>query len=1176
MSLLQSLHNKFYIFLLLCWPLLAGAVEFTETEKAYIETNPVIQLGADFSWAPYDFENADGEHDGIAADMLALISQKSGLQFNVIPDVWAQTMDRLRSSEVVGLSCAAKTPERLEYLQFTEPYMSMSLGILVQTNRRDIRNIDELRGKSVAVNRDSYLHEWLQNQYPQIELVLTDSNDEAIEAVSFSRADAYIGNIAVATSIMKQRYLPNLQVVAKVPGLTTQTSIAIDKQHPVLFSIIEKSLAAISSDEKQRIVDKWYAASSRGEAFEILPDKVSSLNLSQNELAWIDHNNQLKIGVDPYWPPFDFLDDTQHQGISADYLAIISDMTGLQFEVADLPDWQAVLDAAQQGNINLIAALSRNDEREAFLDLTTAFTNYPLALATTQYGYLTKLDAFNGKKVGVVKGYFAESVLHRFYPQIEVVYVPGVREGLEMLASADIDAYFDNIATISFNALHAGLSHVNTSIIDEYSSALHIGVIKGQPELLSILNKALAAISEEQHREINQRWMSLRTIETTDYTLLFEIAGVLLLFLLASFFWIRKLHSEVEKRRLSEQRLRESQNQLSRLINAMPMSLLVTERGSGQILLANDYSYQELGFTEGQRPKLSIRDFYYPPEQRDKILEKLRYTGEVRNEMVDMKPLNGRVIHALLSVISIEYQGKPAFLGFFMNINERIELEQSLMKAKAEAEAANQAKSQFLANMSHEIRTPMNAILGFTELLDEQVKAPRLKSFIKTIQSAGNTLLILINDILDLSKIEAGKVQIVKSTVDPHQLFDEVTNMFVLQVRNKDLALQLQVDESLPHGLLLDATRLRQVLFNLLGNAVKFTDEGHVRLTAKAHNIDDHLSKLDLHIEVADSGIGIPADEIDQIFELFAQQSCQDVRKYGGTGLGLSITRRLVEMMGGNISVSSEQGKGSCFSIVLPGIDIAAIASDKKRKQVLDFDSRQVQFQPATLLIVDDVADNRQLIHQHFLDSPITTLEAENGQEAVDSVAANKPDLVLMDIRMPVMDGYTAAQHIKEHYPDLPVVALTASVMRDENETEKLRFFDGYLRKPVLRHELVHMLCQFLANDQIALADTTDDHTDFSGLDNQPLRQLIEALKDKPHDDWQRARQTNSVSDIKRFANALKVVAADYPLPALDRFASQLNERIDAFDIQGMQQLLREFDQLLDGLHHHLDQQKKY
>ncbi|HET8806878.1 MAG TPA: transporter substrate-binding domain-containing protein, partial [Methylophaga sp.] len=858
MNLNLLLLSKLFIGLLLGWPLLLGAVEFSDVEKAYIAENPTIKLGADNSWAPYEFETPDGEHAGIAADMLALISQKSGLQFEAIPDVWAVTMNRMRNGDIIGLSCAAKTPERSEYLWFSDPYMSMSLGILVQKDRHDIRNIDNLQGQTVAINRNSYLHEWLEKQYPQINLHLTKSNDEAIEAVSFSQADAYIGNIAVATSVMKQRYLSNLQVVAKVPGLNTHASIAIDKDQPVLIGIIEKSLATVSAEEKQRIVDKWYAASSRGEAFEILPDTVSSLSLSEDERAWIEDNPTLKIGVDPYWPPIDFIENGKHHGISADYLQHISELTGLRFELEELPDWQAVLDAAQQGNINLIAALSRNTQREAFLDLTQSFSDYPLALATTQYGYLTTLDAFNGKKVGVVKGYFAESVLNRFYPKIEVVYVPSVEEGLEMLATDDIDAYFDNIATISYSALKSGLSHLNTSIIDEYSAALHLGVIKGQPELLSILNKALSAISEEQRREINQRWMSLRTIETTDYTLLMEIAGVLLLFLLASFFWIRKLRAEVAKRRLSEQRLRESQNQLSRLINAMPMSLLVTERESGQIMLANNYSYLELGFTEAQRPQLSVRDFYYPPSQRDKILAKIRERGEVRNEMVDMKPLNGKVIHSLLSVISIEYEGKPAFLGFFMNINERIELEQSLIKAKAQAEAANQAKSQFLANMSHEIRTPMNAILGFTELLDEQIKEPRLKSFIKTIQSAGNTLLILINDILDLSKIEAGKLQIIKSAVDPHQLFDEITNMFVLQIRNKDLALQLQVDDSLPEGLLLDATRLRQVLFNLLSNAVKFTHEGYVRLSATAHNIDDHLSKLDLHIQVTDSGIGIP------------------------------------------------------------------------------------------------------------------------------------------------------------------------------------------------------------------------------------------------------------------------------------------------------------------------------
>src|SRR5690606_33829128 len=196
-------------------------------------------------------------------------------------------------------------------------------------------------------------------------------------------------------------------------------------------------------------------------------------------------------------------------------------------------------------------------------------------------------------------------------------------------------------------------------------------------------------------------------------------------------------------------------------------------------------------------------------------------------------------------------------------------------------------------------------VLGVTELPDEQLTDAGLKSFIKTIRSAGDTLLLLINDILDLSKLEAGKVVLNIAATDPHELIDEIANMLMLQYRNKDVALLLGIDPQLPHGLLLDATRLRQVLFNLIRNAVKFTETGHVRIHVHADNVDDHLSKLDLHIRVEDTGIGIPEAEIEHIFEIFAQQSGQDVRKYGGTGLGLSITRRLIEMMGGQIHLQS-------------------------------------------------------------------------------------------------------------------------------------------------------------------------------------------------------------------------------------------------------------------------------
>lgn len=1153
--------------LLLCWLLLAAPAaaerpQFTDAEQQWIIDNPQITLGADYSWAPYDFANAEGEHDGIAADILALISEKSGLEIIVKPAVWAETLSNVENGLLHGLSCAAETPQRLSYLNFTAPYVSMSLGIITQQQRDDIHSVGDLTGKTVALNEGSYLHEWMVKHHPDIELLLTDSNDASLTAVSFSQADAYIGNIAVATIIMRERYLSNLKIAAPFPGLDTHASVAIHHDYPLLFSIMEKSLAAISARERAAIMEKWYATSSAGTAFEILPAPKKSLQLSDEQQQWIAQSGPLIVGVDPYWPPFDYLDRKgEHRGIAADYLRLISDRTGLQFEVAHLPDWPAVLEAARQGEIDIVAALSRNEEREQFLDLSDAFIEFPLAISSTQFGYLSGLQEFSGKRVGVVADYFPESVLRDHFPKIERVQVESIDDGFRLLAANRIDAYFDNIAAISYSTRQSGLTHLSTTVIPEFNADLHVGVVKGNEMLLSIINAALESISEEEHRAIEQRWLSVTVLETTDYTLLIQIMAGLLLVLLASAFWNRRLHKEVARRRASEQQLKESEAQLSKLINAMPISLLVTERKTGQILLANAWSYQELGFNEQQRSELSAREFYDPPSQREQIINKLDENGELRNELIEIRTLRGELIHTLLTVISINYRGIPAYLGFFLNINERFALEESLKEAKAAAESANQAKSQFLANMSHEIRTPMNAILGFAELLGEQVNDARLKSFTHTIQSAGNTLMILINDILDLSKIEAGKLELVVTACHLRHLFEDISNMFALQLRQKDLALVLEIDDSLPDSVLLDPTRLRQILFNLLSNAVKFTDEGKITLRVKVRNHLEHLSKLDLLIEVEDTGVGIPAHEVAHIFESFTQQSGQDFRKYGGTGLGLSITQRLVEMMNGEITVQSKPGKGACFSIELREVSIASVIAERQLEQALSFDASRIKFRPATLLVVDDIEDNRQLITNLFADTKVKVIEAENGAEAVNIVKQQAIDLILMDIRMPVMDGYEAAERIKQMAPTIPIVALTASVMQSDYEKGRESQFDAYLRKPILKNDLFLTLSKYIRHEQTEPEPEQTD-VDLSTLPAEHRQQIRERMDNEIQTLWLRARRSNSISDIHLFADSVAALASAYALPQLDRYATLLLERLAAFDIDGMQRLLKDFAEL--------------
>jgi signal transduction histidine kinase len=333
---------------------------------------------------------------------------------------------------------------------------------------------------------------------------------------------------------------------------------------------------------------------------------------------------------------------------------------------------------------------------------------------------------------------------------------------------------------------------------------------------------------------------------------------------------------------------------------------------------------------------------------------------------------------------------------------------QQAVAAKEAADSANAAKSEFLANMSHEIRTPMNAILGFSELLRTQMAASKERNYLDAISSSGRTLLALINDILDLSKIEAGKLELQYEPVNVPRLIDEIQKLFSVKAGEKGLQVLVEVDPALPRGLMLDEIRLRQVLFNVVGNAIKFTEKGEVKVKAVAEkseirdpksDVEPDETRIDLILEVSDSGIGIPKDQQERIFGAFSQVAGQSTRKFGGTGLGLTITRRLVEMMHGTVTVESEPGRGSTFRFLFPGVEITELAEADAVFVGGDGDFKQ--FAPATVLVADDVALNRQLVAGYLEGTGHKLMTATNGAEALAAAEEHLPDVILMDMRMP-------------------------------------------------------------------------------------------------------------------------------------------------------------------------------
>ncbi|MCP4693464.1 MAG: response regulator, partial [Desulfobacterales bacterium] len=401
-------------------------------------------------------------------------------------------------------------------------------------------------------------------------------------------------------------------------------------------------------------------------------------------------------------------------------------------------------------------------------------------------------------------------------------------------------------------------------------------------------------------------------------------------------------------------------------------------------------------------------------------------------------------------------------------IHERIRTEEALKKAKKEADAANRAKSEFLANMSHEIRTPLNAVTGFSELLSSLVTDIKHKSYVDAIKTAGKSLLTLINDILDLSKIEAEMMEIQYEPVSMEILFGEIEKIFKMKIHGKKLNFIIEIDKDLPPALMLDETRLRQILFNLVGNAVKFTGKGYIKLAARKRRKTSPRGRVDIVIRVEDTGMGIPEEERSHIFESFKQQQGQSAGKFGGTGLGLAISKKLVEIMNGRITVESAVGEGSVFRVAFR--DVETTSSEASANEEKEFSIEDIFFEKAKILVVDDVESNRDLIRELLSSVNLDVLTAENGQEAVLLAREYQPDLIIMDIRMPVMDGYEAVRRIKgsPRTSGTPVIALTASAKAGDKEKRIEAGFDNCLTKPVKMRRLLSKLSQFLKHTKIA------------------------------------------------------------------------------------------------------------
>jgi signal transduction histidine kinase/DNA-binding response OmpR family regulator len=596
---------------------------------------------------------------------------------------------------------------------------------------------------------------------------------------------------------------------------------------------------------------------------------------------------------------------------------------------------------------------------------------------------------------------------------------------------------------------------------------------------------------------------------------------------------LRKMNAQIEE---SFDRMREANERAMLMLDTPPMCAQIWNRNFVTID-CNEVGVSMYGFkdkTEYIERFMNECSPQYQPDGQNSI-EKIKLLvnkafeeGYCVFDWMHKIPKDDTPLPAEITLVRAKYGEENVVIGYTRDMREHNKMIQDIKKRTEEAEAANKAKSIFLANTSHEIRTPMNSILGFSELALDYDIHDKARDYLNNIRESANWLLNILNDILDISKIESGKIELESIPFNLTDIFEQCKSANTPKVIEKELTLVCQAEPVKGKMLLGDPVRLRQVVTNLLSNAVKFTNSGTVKLTATVKNLTDDT--VSMYFEIKDSGIGMTPDQLARLFQPFTQADTSISRKYGGTGLGLAITKNIIEMMGGTLKVESESGVGSTFYFELLFSTVNDDAIDPSAEVLVNISKKPIF--KGEVLVCEDNNLNQQVINDHLARVGLKTVITGNGAEAVDIVTKRMErfempfNLIFMDIYMPVMDGLEAAAKITELGIKTPIVALTANAMTNELDLYKSCGMFDYLSKPFSSHELWNCLAKYINVEGYSEIDQENQ----SAEDEKLLKQLkINFAQDNQNtcNDIINAAQSGDIKTAHRLAHTLKSSAGN-------------------------------------------------
>jgi PAS domain S-box-containing protein len=1103
------------------------------------------------------FEKEDGEIGGYTALLCEWLTNLFGIPFLPRLYEWLDLLTALETKEVSFSGELTATPERHKIYHMTDDIASRPLKYYVLSASRPLTETAKERPVRCGfiegtATIGTVVDELESGSY---EIVLLSDVSLVYDALKSGSIDAFYYSGTAEANFVQYSDMSALYffpLIYRPVSLATQ-----DSQLAPIISVVQKILESGG----MRYLTTMY---NRGEN-EYFKYRMHK-QLTEEERAYIINRPVIPMGVDPGNYPGCFYDkrEKEWRGVFLDILDEVESLTGLTFRRVndERTEWPVIYQMLIDGEIALVPELTQTAERAGnFLwpDAGQITDNYALI---SKYDYPDiKVNEVLYVKVGLAKNTSYTAIFRKWFANhMNTVEYESMEEAFDALQRGDVDMVMANEKRLLYLTHYLELPGYKANVVFDYSMDINIGLNKDEAVLCSIINKALAIVDS---KNISDHWLR-RTYDYRSKVVQAQIpwlvgSSILILCVLAlvAVLFVRSRLTGKQLKKLVRQRTAELDLKnvtLTTLIDSIP-DLVFTLNTSLRFTQCNRSFLEHFGFN------------------REDIINKGEDSlGISAEEVQEHNNWNRRVMEESRSFMLEEYipridgtrplyetvkaplmlNGKVAgVLGIAHNITKHREMEDAAL-------AASHSKSAFLANMSHEIRTPMNSIIGFCELALDGESSAKTRDYLDKIQTNAHWLLQIINDILDISKIESGKMEMEKIPFDFHDLFTSCKTLIMPKVIEKGLMLHFYAEPSMGKRPLGDPTRLRQVFVNLLSNAVKFTNTGMIKLHSAVMEKSERT--VTVHFEVKDSGIGMTEEQMKNIFEPFMQAESGTTRKYGGTGLGLAITKNIIEMMGGTLLVESALGVGSKFSFDLK-FDIVDMSDSEMLERNIMFNEFEKPSFEGEILLCEDNAMNQQLICEHLARVGISTVVAENGKIGVEMVKSRMEkgekqfDLIFMDMHMPVMDGLEASAKIMEMNTNVPIVAMTANIMSNDREIYKMSGINDCVGKPFTSQELWRCLMKYLK----LINWQTEEDSRRRQAESELRKKLVTNFVRDNRNKFGEITQALNTGDIKlahRLAHTLKSNAAHLGKTLLSQAAADVEAQLkDGQNLVTVQQM---------------------